>query len=77
MERHDGLSRPEDPQADTLCAGIQDAGWVRQLRENIMALDNLHFAESGRAERVAKVCLQQTAGNSTGPQGNVVQGILR
>ena len=61
------LARLSRAQADPLCAVFQSARWIRYTLKNIVPLDYLGVFKSCIAHCAEKVCIQQTAGNSTGP----------
>ena len=45
------------------------------FHKDIMALNDPALFETGCANRVEQVCLRQTAGDSAGPERNIVQSL--
>lgn len=68
------LTRPE---RNALCAKLQCAGGVGHIHKEIQVfVDNLDIFKTSRSHGADQVCIQQTAGNSTRPQGDVLQCVL-
>ncbi len=64
------------PERDALRAIFESVrGIGHTFVEILVSVDDLYFFEPGVAHRADKLCIQQSTGNSTRPQGNVVQRV--
>ncbi len=77
MLSHRRLPRFPGPDANAHGAVLQGTGGVGHVFEDVMAGHDLRRFESRVGEGLDEFCFQQTAGNSAGPQSDVVQGCLR
>ncbi len=66
------------PEVDALRAEGRRAGRTWRVREDVVALfAKLHVFETGVADDLCKRCLRQRAGNSTGPEIDIVARVFR
>lgn len=70
------LQRLAAIEADPLCAEFHRVGWIGYVMIQMLVLvDDLRVFKTGGAHGADKLCVQQSAGNSTRPQGDVVERV--
>jgi len=73
---HRWLQRLTCPERDALRAIFESVGRIgHTFVEILVSVDDLYFFEPGVAHRADQLCIQQSTGNSTRPQGNVAQRV--
>ena len=71
------LSRPSSSEVDALGAEGRGAGLLWRVSEDILPPGDLEVLETGLGHEGLKLCVQQSAGDSAGPQGYILLGLIR
>jgi hypothetical protein len=64
------------PQADSPGSEFKRTRWMGHILEHVVITTDRRLDKTCATDRTQQVCFQQTAGDSAGPEGYVVQGLL-
>lgn len=67
------LHRLAGAECDTLRAEVQRVRGIGRVHITVVLVDDIAFFKTSRAHGAEQLCIQQSAGNSARPEGNIIQ----